>query len=600
MAKQTIYSGGNKHQIDLDNDKLVFKTTSFIQNDLLLSLLYFGLILFLPLIIWNHVDQTLIPIWQGCMITISAARWLCRLAFTKKIQPFWVGTLTFLTLLDGLGWGILAALLFPVDSILAISLTALFLVGIGAAGAVSYSARMLIAIPYFLCVILPYTTRLFLDGGSYEFLIASTLILLTILFSFVTDRLNIALTSALNLDRKDDEADLNMIDEISHLEKNIEKTENRSIDLEDQLTKNSREMEDVHKAISQYSEELNLLAGKSINLLNDLESLKQTRLDHNQNKLIKKIEENARHLSNTLNEPENEQALFDNTNNNEAPETIPVLVVNDDKQETKNIEACLQDLNLDSQRVENVPAALATLCQAEANHQNFDIIIANLWMPEMDGVSFAECLQDDPEFREIKLIMLTTGEESCNKRLQNSGISQIIKKPFQREELINVINQLLAKESTSLPASIGALIDDAIRVSIPPTEQTEPENSSSLILDEYVISGLRSSTTINFIEVVNDYLEEAPQLIKQAKEAYKEKEYSDIKNTIRELGSRSLHMGAIGLVDSAKIIEETIDQGGIERVMGMLQHIDAGFIQVESALLAELTNGTFLSDNLRH
>ncbi len=59
-------------------------------------------------------------------------------------------------------------------------------------------------------------------------------------------------------------------------------------------------------------------------------------------------------------------------------------------------------------------------------------------------------------------------------------------------------------------------------------------------------------------------------------------------------------MGATGLLDSAKKIEQTIDNHGIENVMGMIQSIDAEFIQVESALLAELTNGILFSNELKH
>ncbi len=592
MSEQAIDTLKDDHESELDSSELAFKTTSFIQNDLLLSLLYFGLILFLPLAIWNHVDHTLIYAWQGCMIAISAARWVCRLTLINNNQAFWNGTLIFLTLLDGLGWGVAAALLFPADSTLAISLTALLLIGIGGLGAVSYSARMVIAIPYLLAVTLPYTARLYLDGGNTEFLIASALSLLTIAFSFTADRLNINLTSALRANRQNNIYQL-------------EETQNHSKNLESQIIRNSQELEEVHQIISRCSEDLYNLAGTSINLLTDLDSLKQTQLDQNQNKLIQKIEKSARHLSNTLNETdefEQDKKVSPNIviSPAERKESPRVLIVNDDQHEAGEIESCISDLKFNYQHVENVPAALAVLCEAEASGQHFDLVVANMWMPEMDGVSFAECLQDDPEFQEIKIILISSGELPSDKKLKNAGVSMIINKPVVAEELAHAFNDLVGKKTSSLPASIEALIEDAIQVSLPASKHGNQNAQVSPIIDRYVIDGLRSSTTTNFIEIINDFLEEAPQLIEQAKTAYAENDHVKIQKSIRELGSRSIHMGAVGLVESAKKIEETIDDHGIENVMGMIQSIDAEFIQVESALLGELTSGVLFSNGLKH
>ena len=599
MSEQTIDSREDDHEPELDSRELAFKTTNFIQNDLLLSLLYFGLILFLPLAIWNHVDHTLTYAWQGCMIAISAARWVCRLTIINNNQAFWNGTLIFLTLLDGLGWGLATALLFPVDSTLAISLTTLLLIGVGGLGAVSYSARMVIAIPYLLCVTLPYIARLYQDGGNTEFIIASSFSLLIIMFSFTTDRLNINLTSALRNNRQDDETSP------------LEETQNYSKNLENQIIRNSQELEEVHQIISRCSDDLYRLAGTSINVLSDLELLKQTRLDQHQTKLIQKIEKNARHLSDTLNESDETDDNIHNNNDlkvSSNTEIIPVehsdnsrvLVVDVDRHEVENIESCVRDLNLDCQNVENVPAALAVLCEAQANGQHFDFIIANMWMSEMDGLSFAECLQDDPEFQKIKIILISSGELPSDKKLQKAGVNMMINKPVVAKELSHAINILTGKKTSTLPASIEALIDDAVRISIPASEIDNQNTQTSTIIDRYVIDGLRSSTSTNFIEIINEFLEEAPQLIEQAKTAYGKKDNAEIKKAIRELGSRSIHMGAIGLVDSARKIEETIDNHGIENVMGMIQSIDAKFIQVESALLAELTNGIIFSNELKH
>jgi len=86
MTTQSTSFDTNDQEIVPDNNKPTFETTSFVQNDILLSLIYFGLIIFSPMIFWNHVDHTLIFTWQGGMIAISAARWCCRLAFLGQAE----------------------------------------------------------------------------------------------------------------------------------------------------------------------------------------------------------------------------------------------------------------------------------------------------------------------------------------------------------------------------------------------------------------------------------------------------------------------------------------------------------------------------------
>ena len=616
MTEDTIDSNTEDPENHFVDDELVFKTASFIQNDLLLSLIFLGLIIFVPLIVWNHVDHYLIFTWQGCMIAISTTRWLCRYTFVSQkdggsLTGFWSGILIFLTLLDGLGWGISGALFFPADSTLTMSLIALLLIGVGGVGAVSYSARMLVAIPYLFCVVSPFVARLYFTGGNDEFMIASALVLLTAIFCFAADRLNLTLSSALEIDNQDDEVILALEEKNQQLKNAIQRETNRSKNLEVKMASNLHELEEVHNLIAQYNGELHLLAGKSINLLNDLASLKQTDMNHKQNQLLLSIEENVMHLSNILNEDDEdngEQFPIDITDNHQdqiepaGPEIKNVLIVDDDKGECQRIESCLRTINnLYYKTVDNVSAALTVLCEAESSNSHFDLVIAKMWMPEMDGLGFAECLQDDAEFRDIKFILISSGEVPSEKQLQKIGVSKIIGKPLNTAELSrSILGLIYGDEPSGLPTSIEIMIENAVQTSLHHDEQNEQEKTPTPIIDQYVIEGLRSSTTINFIETVNDFLEDAPILIEQAKNAYMEKSNAEIKNIIREFGSRSLHMGAFGLVESAKEIEATINDGGTERIISMLQSIDVEFIQVESALLVELTEGMLLSNEIKH
>ncbi len=644
MTDQTIKSSRNLLEEAHIDDQFTFKTASFIQNDLQLSLIYFGLILFSPLLLWNQVDHALLFSWQGGMLAITTARWVCRFATESKISKdnldgFWSGVLVFLTLLEGLGWGVSGAILFPINSTLTMSLIALLLIGVGGVGAASYSSRMLIAIPYLLCVITPYISRLYFTGGEDSFLIASVLSLVAIMFCFATDRLNITLSSALkSKTTAGEEVKVQHFSENNNqLQNLIESEKKHSKNLEEQLINNSQKLANLHDVMTEYNNELHLLAGRSINLQSDLKSLKNTDLSQEQSNLIYKIEENAQHLTNILNdsnkgqepqpvkqdanlnsninEPQSSNQEFYLTESQTIKQTIQasertldissdaqkVLVVGDNKNERETVEACLREIDLSYKSVENVPAALAVLCEAEANDNSFDVVIANMWMPDIDGIGFAETLQNDPEFKGIKFILINSGEMPPENLLKKVGINRVVQKPIQTDDLINIVSALVQEPKTKkLPTSIESVIDEAIQISLNGPENEEENYSSDDLIDQYVIEELRTSTTINFIEAVNDFLEDVPQLIEDAKVACNDRDYSAIKKSIKDLGGRSLHIGAKSLLESARSIEASLEDDQIERVIGKLQVIDAEFIQVESALLAELTNGSLFFNEIKH
>lgn len=215
----------------------------------------------------------------------------------------------------------------------------------------------------------------------------------------------------------------------------------------------------------------------------------------------------------------------------------------------------------------------------------------------MDGLSFAECLQEDPEYNTIKFIMINGGQLPSEQHLCKAGVDFVIHKPVNINDLGQAVVSLINKDKqTILPVEIKTTIKDSAAIS----ESDHIDEEESPVIDRYVIDGLRSSAAINFIDIVNNYLEDAPQLIENARQQYQDKNLSELVKTIRELGSRSLHMGAIGLVDFSTVIEESINQQSTEKVRGMLQTIEAEFIQVESALLAELTNGALFSEGIKH
>lgn len=83
--------------------------------------------------------------------------------------------------------------------------------------------------------------------------------------------------------------------------------------------------------------------------------------------------------------------------------------------------------------------ALATLQREKA-----DLVITDLNMPNMDGITLIKSLRAQPAYRYTPILMLTT-ETQQEKKMQGkaAGATGWIVKPFTRPQLVGVLNKVL-------------------------------------------------------------------------------------------------------------------------------------------------------------
>ena len=75
-----------------------------------------------------------------------------------------------------------------------------------------------------------------------------------------------------------------------------------------------------------------------------------------------------------------------------------------------------------------------------------DLILMDIMMPKMDGYSACHEIKADQATRKIPVVMLSAVGYELNKKLaEQMGADGYVTKPFSRQELIDVINPLLAK-----------------------------------------------------------------------------------------------------------------------------------------------------------
>jgi two-component system, chemotaxis family, chemotaxis protein CheY len=73
-----------------------------------------------------------------------------------------------------------------------------------------------------------------------------------------------------------------------------------------------------------------------------------------------------------------------------------------------------------------------------------NMLITDLNMPNMDGISLIKNVRSNPATKFIPIIMLTT-ESQANKKMEGkaAGATGWIVKPFQQEQLLGVVQKVL-------------------------------------------------------------------------------------------------------------------------------------------------------------
>ncbi len=94
---------------------------------------------------------------------------------------------------------------------------------------------------------------------------------------------------------------------------------------------------------------------------------------------------------------------------------------------------------------------------AKARSERPDLILVDFVMPKMNGYQVCKTLKEDAEFKTTPIILVTSkGDKVGSKFVDVLGISEYFTKPFQPEELLTRIREVLdkkAREETALAAS---------------------------------------------------------------------------------------------------------------------------------------------------
>ena len=117
-----------------------------------------------------------------------------------------------------------------------------------------------------------------------------------------------------------------------------------------------------------------------------------------------------------------------------------VMTVDDSRTMREMVALTLRKASFDVIEAEDGQQALSLLKTAAV-----DVIITDLNMPRVDGVALIRALRDDPKWRTVPILMLTTESDSAKKAAgKSAGATGWLVKPFDPVKLVDVVNRVAA------------------------------------------------------------------------------------------------------------------------------------------------------------
>lgn len=115
------------------------------------------------------------------------------------------------------------------------------------------------------------------------------------------------------------------------------------------------------------------------------------------------------------------------------------LIVDDSASMRQLLSFTVKDAGYDVVTAENGKDGLQ-----KATGRKIDMVITDLNMPEMDGITFIRELRGLPDYRYVPIVMLTTeAQEAIKQEGRAAGASGWIVKPFTPEKLLDVVKKFI-------------------------------------------------------------------------------------------------------------------------------------------------------------
>ncbi|MFB2919654.1 MULTISPECIES: response regulator [Aerosakkonema] len=139
--------------------------------------------------------------------------------------------------------------------------------------------------------------------------------------------------------------------------------------------------------------------------------------------------------------------------------TGQLLLVDDEPGLREAVQAYLEDSDFSVDVAANANEGWQKLQQHTP-----DLVITDIMMPQVDGYQFLKQMREDPRFKTLPVVFLTA-RGMTKDRIQgyNAGCDAYLSKPFDPDELVAIVENLLERRGATDKPSEGTNLDEIAR-----------------------------------------------------------------------------------------------------------------------------------------
>ena len=248
-----------------------------------------------------------------------------------------------------------------------------------------------------------------------------------------------------------------------------------------------------------------------------------------------------------------------------------VLLVEDVEFNQLVAKTMLGQLGLSVDLATNGEEALVSWSQSE-----YDLILMDCQMPVMDGFQATRAIREQEVERHrdrLPIIALTANAMSDDReKCEAAGMDDFLAKPIEEHVLIELLRRWLS------PETVGRKPSSESPVSQHPT--------SEAVIDTSKLDVMRDSMGEEaFTLLVPTFLASMKNMLEGLVAAAETGDQGEIQRFAHSMKSASAQVGAMGLSEQARVLEEQAKNGTIDDLQSRIDALQTSFDQVEHALM---------------
>ncbi|MDC8772229.1 CHASE domain-containing protein [Roseateles albus] len=185
-----------------------------------------------------------------------------------------------------------------------------------------------------------------------------------------------------------------------------------------------------------------------------------------------------------------------------------------------------------------------------ATPEAFDVVLMDLQMPVMDGLSAARFIRQELGLSRLPIVAMTANAMSSDREAcLAAGMNDHIGKPFNLDELVRVLRRLGGLEqglAEAMPASPAVLVE-AAAAEIDPAQSAASEAGVDLELALRRLGGKRAS----YIRLLGSFVRDLAALPEQLRSQVEQGDFESATRLLHTLKGTAATLGATGMAGEA-------------------------------------------------